>query len=726
MVAILETFKGIFSGDTEQKPPIAINTPEQQALYDMAWQDYQIFKSKRQEIEDTWRMEDRFYEGGIKQWEGLRSQSTMRTRPNSVDNLSGSQIESIKAGLTGWSPTAVFEGQEPNDDPAADKLNAYMPWEMQKIGFDDKYIKAVHRFVLHGLWLTKCIYDPNVSGGYGNKSYLGQNDFIPMDYGSFFPDPRIMDFLYIQQSKALILHFMHDVEYFADNFGEQGAKVTEDNMSADVEIFKEVRYNGAAFNVADIGGDGSPYQSKRSGLIEYWYRGKPKMVSAEDKQLFKEEAAEKQKQGIDPSVYLGRIKGEPDGVHCLKISTSGVFLKHVSYVYDHGEYPIQIGCLFPIEGTPWPKGYMRDMISPQVMLNKFAELAVEIMAKQGNTAIVYEETAITKPTVWAEKRSTPAAMLPIEDITKFKELAGAEVPETVFRMLEYYKDMLQKIPRRYDSANGESNSEVTSGEQAKTLQNASAGNLGIPSKIIQSALKGFFRQYICLMAQFYKDGRVARVTGQGTVEMSRSSIVGQAPTTVNQDNKDQQMMEEYVPDFDIKVSIGSEKPTDRQYWVNLAFQMFQTVDPTTGIPLIDAKAVQYTIAEGRMEPMSVIEDRMGVEQKQMSQLQQLQQQVQADQQEIEVLNEMVKQFTGHLQDSQGQNGQTDSDTLKTLEEGKKNDHQQSMDMQKQGLAADQQVHSQQMDKAKMLIEMARLHQAGKKQAVTTGASKGKN
>jgi hypothetical protein len=183
-------------------------------------------------------------------------------------------------------------------------------------------------------------------------------------------------------------------------------------------------------------------------------------------------------------------------------------------------------------------------------------------------------------------------------------------------------------------------------------------------------------------------------------------------------------MQEYVPDFDIKVSIGVEKPTDRQYWVNLAFQMFQTIDPSTQMPLIDAQAVQYVIQEGRMEPMSVIENRMQSEQKQMQMIQQLQQKVQQDEQEIEVLNHMVQQFTGHVQDSQGQlqdahsqNMQSTNDTLQTLEQGQQSDrdHQIKLAQHQQGL--NQQAHQQQMDKGKLLIEAAKLHQAGQKQAV---------
>lgn len=115
---MLDKLKGVFSSeekpkeDQNQNP----NTPEQQKLWDMVWQDYQVFREKRQEIEDIWKQEDRFYEGGKKHWEGLRSEKTMQDRPNSVDNIAYSQIESIVSALTAWNPQGKFEAIEPNDE----------------------------------------------------------------------------------------------------------------------------------------------------------------------------------------------------------------------------------------------------------------------------------------------------------------------------------------------------------------------------------------------------------------------------------------------------------------------------------------------------------------------------------------------------------------------------------------------------------------------------------
>lgn len=680
MMAVLDTIKGIFNYEDEpnQEP---INTPEQQKLYDMVWQDYQYFKEQRQTQEEIWKKEQRFYKGD--HWYGLRPDSVSRIRPNSVDNVAWSQIESVVSKLCGWMPYPDFEAQEPNDEQKAQDLNDFMPYELRCIKFKQKHIRAVRRFAIHGPLIYKTIYDPTVEGGKGNNRYLGNNDILPVDLGSFFPDPRIRDFIYLQKAEANIVHTVRSVSYFAERWPEQGKKVQPDNMSADVEIFDDSEYSLRNFNT-DSSNTGTETQLMRSGLIEYWYKGTPKYMSDEDKTLFKELADQKLSEGTDPSECLAKAKGTMDGVHCVYISTSGVFLEHKAYVYDHGQYPFVARTLFPDEDNPWGKGYMRDMISPQIMLNKFSEIAVETSAKMGNAAIAYEEDAITKPDTWKERRSLPGAMLPTARLDGIKELQGVNVPQTVFNMLEYYKDMLQKIPGQFDSANGQANPNVTSGEQAKALIAASSNRLGLATEIIEDALEEVFMQYIELMAQFYTTERVARITGRN-VSMSRDKLISYSQTTYDAPQEDGStqpvpVQEEYVPKFDIRVNVGVEKPKDREYYIQTAFNLLKTTDPLTGMPMIDGEAVRYAVENGRLEPFSVIQARMQREQQIQHKMAQLQQ-------ENDILNEQVNQMAGHIDAANQNNMQATHDTLKLLQQQDQQDHQKQMDQQKMAIEA---------------------------------------
>jgi len=645
MDKVKEAFAGVFGSDesAQQEP---INTPEQQKLVDMALNDYNYFKSERQKYEPIWRQEQRFYRGD--HWHGLRPESVSKMRPNSVDNVAWSQIESITSKLCSWMPYPEFEPQEPSDEKKAADLNDYMPYELRQIKFQPKHIRAVRRMVIHGPLIYKVLYDPDVEGGSGMYRWRGQNDIVPVDFATFFPDPRIRDFIDLQKGAAHMFHFRKPIEYFRERWPKTGKKVQPDMDDADVHIF-DGEYSPNGFNADRVPGSAGSATNKTAGLIEYWYRGKPKIMTREDKELFSELAQDKLMQGLDPSEYLAKAQGKMDGIHCLYVTVGGVFLEHKSYVYDHGKYPIVARTLFPDEENPWGKGYMRDMIQPQIMLNKFAEIAVETMAKQGNAAVLYEPDAIPKIERFRQNRSLPGALLEVARLDGVKELQGVNVPETVFKVMNYYLDMLQKIPGQFDSANGQANPNVTSGEQAKALIGAANARLTVASQLIEDALQEVFEMYIANMAQFYIDERIGRVTGR-QVSISRSRLINTMPseaTLIDPTTGEEitvQVMEEYVPKFDIAVKIGVEKPTDREYWIQTAFNLLATADPTTGMPLIDGEAVRYAVQNGRLEPFDIINQRMQREQQIMQQIQQLQQQNQQLQQQMQQLAGQVQQF----------------------------------------------------------------------------------
>jgi hypothetical protein len=605
-------------------------------------------------------------------WYGLRPDHITNLRPSNVDNICWAQIESIVGKITGWDPFPDFEAQEEGDEEKAQDLNDFMPYELRQIGFRSKYTRAIRTCVIHGPLILKTIYDPTVEGGRGLNRWDGQNDIIPVELGSFFPDPRIIDFINIQKAGANIVKTPQPLSYFRERWPEQGKKVQPD-QDTDVRIFN-IDGSQESFNYTDsyIGNENT--QNQMAGLLEYWYRGLPKVITPEDKQLFEEQATNLVETGKDPSEALAKADGTMEGIHCIYISAGGVFLEHKAYVYDHGKYPFSARTLFPIEGSVWGKGFMRDMMKPQIMLNKFAELAVETMAKQGNPAIKYEEGAINRNQVraWKEQRSSPGGMLPTATgmIDKVQEMPGVDVPATVFNMIEYYLNMLQKIPGQFDSANGQASSNVTSGEQAKALISAASTRLNSVTDAIQEALEEVFSQYIELIAQFYTTERVARVTGR-KVGMSRDRLINSVPTQLQNQLDTGEMetldlQEEYVPMFDIKVNIAADKPVDREYWIQMAFNLLQMVDPITQLPMIDAEAVRYTVQYGRMEPMNIIQQRI----QEAAQVQQQQQQAMMQAQQLQQENQGLQQQLQQVSEQQAQTQQQDKQFDQSIQQQK--------------------------------------------------------
>lgn len=680
--------RGIFYDDKpDKRQDEETNTPKQQKLYNMVMGDFEVFRADRQKYEGFWEQEENFYAG--EHWKGLRSGDAANLRPNAKDNLVFAYAEAICGKLAGWMPFPDYEAQEEGDTDKARALNDYIPYELRKIGFKETHRRAVLRMVKHGPLVYKVLYDPTIEGGRGMNRYEGRNDVVAVDFATFYPDPRVKTFKDMHRMGAVIQRSRQPIEYFCERWKGQGEKVTPDNEGE--EVFDELNGNW---------GYSESSRRETCGLLEYWYRGLPKMMTKEDKQLFRDLADDALERNVDPSEFEAKAKGTMEGVHCIYVSTSGVFLEHKSYVYDHGQYPFVARTLYPLEGNPWGKGFVRDIISPQIFLNRYSEIIMDTLGRMGNGAIFYEEGAITKPGTWANHRGDPGAMLPVAPgmLDKIREVDGHNVPGSLFNIIDVQQLMIQKITGQFDSANGQASSAVTSGEQAKALMAAAGTRLNTASDVITDALEEVFWMLIELIAQFYKSERIARVNGR-KVAIGRDFIVsrveaeytreeeiegdqiaapemyrnagetGADPMQMDmagdptvQEGMDPEMMgmmpgkmepvlvqEEFVPEFDIRVNVGVDKPQDREYWLQLAFNLMNLRDPITQAPLIDAEAVSYVLQNGHMEPMDVIQQRIEEKMGQQQQVEQLNQQAQQMAQQNEELQKQLEEMGGELQ-----------------------------------------------------------------------------
>jgi hypothetical protein len=87
--------------------------------------------------------------------------------------------------------------------------------------------------------------------------------------------------------------------------------------------------------------------------------------------------------------------------------------------------------------------------------------------------------------------------------------------------------------------------------------------------------------------------------------------------------------EEFIPEFDLKVKVVDERPTDRNYYTNLAVTLFGKA--------LGLKALWYTLDNGKFPPTEdIIKEVEAMQQAQsQAQLQALRAQMQTEQQENE-------------------------------------------------------------------------------------------
>lgn len=140
-------------------------------------------------------------------------------------------------------------------------------------------------------------------------------------------------------------------------------------------------------------------------------------------------------------------------------------------------------------------------------------------------------------------------------------------------------------------------------------------------KQINNKLKDFLKKVnqlrIELFAQFYTEERYYRITGSGgepiegtiqqkdiqkewvrdqRIEMQENPLTGVPEPMLVED------IETYVPEFDVKVTVMSEKPTDRNYYTSTAMQLHQ-------LGIIGAEDLLNTLEEGKLPPTEDLIDK---------------------------------------------------------------------------------------------------------------------
>ena len=149
-----------------------------------------------------------------------------------------------------------------------------------------------------------------------------------------------------------------------------------------------------------------------------------------------------------------------------------------------------------------------------------------------------------------------------------------------------------------------------------------------------------------LFGQFYTEDRYYRVRGENG-EVNKGKI--KAEDLTKEWTRDTQieeqfdevsgqmiqipkaMNEKFIPEFDIKVVVVSEKPTDRNYYTNLAMQLYQ-------MQLLVPEDLLSTLENGKLPPMDDILKKVQAQQPMMAIAEQLK----------ELPPEMSQQITGQI------------------------------------------------------------------------------
>jgi hypothetical protein len=546
-------------------------------------------------IEEIWEDEEKLYKGGGLQWAtnlAYRTKRDRQIRPNSEDNFVFNTLTAQNANITINTPEVSIQGVEYGDREIADKVTFASRFNDERNKFKETYKKIVHDFTAYGPAILMVYWDSKWEGGTGPNRWIGDVRVTRIKKRDFFPDPAVDDLEEnLQEGTFHIRRLRKKIDFIKSRWGKRGKFVTQEARDDDDEYQNE----------------GSDPQF--AYVYEYWHRGYPEYMPKDRAKELKEKALRLQEEGdfYKAQDYFNSAKGELEGIHLAYISNN-VVLEYVPYFSEHGKYPFEVATCYYDENCPWGFGEVRNIKIPQVLHNKADEIEIEAMSRQGLGGKEYQKGAINpKQLDNILKNAGKGGMyFEVDNVNLIKDRTGVNVPASVTGYKEHKQRVIETVSQvtatfqgRAEYANMPYKAIAELGARTDTRTKKTVEKL-------EDLLVRVNKQRVALFAQYYTEDRYYRIKGtdgkmkEGTLRADDMYMQwDREPLTDNEGNfilgEDGTKLyrkEKFVPEFDIKVTILSEKPTDRNYYTSVAFEMFAR-------QLMTGEDLWYTIEEGK-------------------------------------------------------------------------------------------------------------------------------
>ncbi len=582
-------------GDENVNISRQVNTEEEWAALQKTKSWLEDDKQAKKDFIDEMREMHKAYMGDHWSLKGptgkqIRSAQTQATKPNSVDNIIFSQVEGFVAEFS-IEPELVCQPIEDGDDDNASALGELNKFLLIKNKFTDEQRKLLRYMFKYGPGIVQDYWDPSWQGGRGPNRWIGDIRNRVLHPDVLYIDARCKEDINTAERVHKVVRY--PLNYFKLNFPEKGQYVREDASS----VFETV------------GDDDEDIKSRRATtwLIETWYKGYP---------------------------FIGENKGY--GLHVLTW-TDDVVLKHQSYIYPEPIYPFIFRNLYDREGSIWGFGEIKQIISPQIILNKEDETILEGNMHQAFGQTFYQESAINPKQANGilAKGSIPGMWFPVQNADGIKRLYGTGVPASVFSHREAKMQAIETITGRYDTTQGRVPAGITAASAIMELNNRATNRMKAKEKILEAIYIEIGQRNNNYIDWFYTEKRGYRILGKdnkyiqkefSSEQIKKVYIFSDSKTVGYQEFAPGGLTEQslpegktvkvapngmvegddfevYSPEFDVSCKIGTELPVGRAYYIELSKELF-----TSGI--IDRRAVIYAIENGKLEPMEDIVKRM--------------------------------------------------------------------------------------------------------------------
>jgi hypothetical protein len=548
-------------------------------------------------IEQNWEDEHNLWKGGGLQWYTTitnPSKRIRRNRPNSENNFIFSALTVQHANVTRDTPDVIICGVDEDDEEMAKKLTDASRFNDEKNEFMTVWKKWVMDFISSGPAIAKVCWDDNWIGGKGPDRWVGDVRLLRCDKWDMYFDPAITDLETddsLQQCSYIIRRVRKKLKYISSRW-DVGSSVGE-------ELNEDESINEGA----------DPQQAY---VIEYWHRGYPMHMPTERAKELRDKAIELEgnNEVYKARDYYDSANGTLEGIHVAYVA-NGVLLEYCPYEYEHGKYPFVFTTRFSDDKNQWGFGEIRNIKIPQIMHNKADEIEIEAMSREGLGGMYYQKGSINakQKDKIVENSGKGGMMFEVDDVSRMKDRTGVTVPASVTNYKEHKQRMVESISGNTDIMQGQS--------PGAGVPFASLQQLGARADVRMGSITGKLEDFLVkinklrieLFSQFYTEERYYRIRDndnkviQGNIRNDDIMKQYTREIGITEQGESIEMIEKFVPEFDVSVRIISEKPTDRNYYTNLALQLYQ-------MQLLEPEDLLTTLEDGKMPPINNIIEKI--------------------------------------------------------------------------------------------------------------------
>lgn len=479
-------------------------------------------------------------------WAGRVNEAGGEDHPASNTNIIHPIIESQVADLVDQPLDILLKGLEPSDQRYAKNTQALIDWVWKKNNPELKLDKAERQRLKFGGSVIKVWFDPFAFNDRGLPT------FDPINPANFFPDPKIKDYLKMQDADFIIHAMPKSIKYLRQRFGEV-AKMVEANAQYQ---YSPLIYEGSA---SDTSGESGKSQAL---LIEQWSRE----LNESDEWILR-------------VVHMANGIILRDSFEDLKEEETG----RISSYYENGKYPfVYIPC-YSREGILWGMGDVGLLKPIQDMINDLDDQIRMNARLMGNIQIVVGIATGINLKKWTNK---PGLKIPARDPNAWQIVKPPPIPNHIpGRRQEGFKEA-EIISGRSDIVEGRSGGSLRAASAVISMQEAGLRRVNHKRLLAQAGYKMVVELLLDYIKEFYTEEMAFRITGVEPTDTDNDFMwfkgsqlnnipklvpdygaptddTGKLPLTELRDEQGNIMDKE--AEFDIEVIVGTGLPNNKAF-----------------------------------------------------------------------------------------------------------------------------------------------------------------